>query len=212
MQVSVQMQAYEKAKLNDELEEAIHIKNVVLPRLRQQVQPEEVVAGWQQPVADQTLNGMRAAAQQALGDADAAPFAATFSRDLRALAATDLELAALEHDKARFALQLLLELPVAEQARRMAQLHRLVQTVEEQMKLSVKALEGLPSDLDVNQREQALHSPRVQDLLRQLGELRKLGCLLASSREWHTSFFAASATAPLGPVARTAASEVRAPP
>ena len=129
--------------------------------------------------------------------ADAAPFVATFSRDLRALAATDLEAAAAEHQRMAASLQLLLELPTADQARHLSQLHKLVVTLVEQVRGAVKALEEVPKDLSASEKEQALHSSRVRDLLRELAELRKLGCALAASREWHGSIFAASASAAL---------------
>ncbi|KAL3922932.1 MAG: hypothetical protein SGPRY_004381 [Prymnesium sp.] len=207
--MSVQKQAYDRAKEDDNLEEAIHIKNVVLPRLRNSIEPDDAVERWKNPHAGVAMSSMHEAAQKALG-ADAKPFTMTYNCDLRTLASTDLELAAREQQRAHASLQLLLELSVSAQAAYLLKLHKLVETTIEQMRLAVGALESLPSNLDANEREQALHSPRVQDLLRQLGELRKLGCLLAESREWHAAFFAASAAAPLGVACRTPAAEVRA--
>lgn len=210
MQVSVQKQAYERAKAEDNLEEAIHIKNVVLPPLRSAVQPDEVVESWHRPLTNASISSMHAAATQALGANDAAPFVKAFHQDLRVVASNDLEQAAAEQQKARASLQLLLEIPVKQQAHQLAQLLKLEHTIVEQMRLAVKALQAVPSGLDSMQREQAMHSPRVQDLIRQLGELRKLGCVLSSSREWHSSFFAASASAPLGNACSVPAADVRA--
>jgi len=209
-QVSVQKQAYDRAKEEDNLEEAIHIKNVVLPRLRNAIQPDAVVEAWRRPQSGVTISSMHATAKKALGADDAAPFIATYSRDLRALASTDLEQAAREQQRAYSSLQLLLELPARKQDQHLSQLHKLVETTVEQMRLAVSALESLPKDLDPAEREQAMHSPRVQELLRELAELRKLGCVLAKSREWHVKFFAASAGAPLGAACRVPAAEVRA--
>eukprot|EP00966_Prymnesium_polylepis_P192485 4461515-Prymnesium_polylepis.1 len=98
------------------------IKKVLLPKLRGMVAPDDVVSSWEKPPeSDGSTAALHAAAQRALGPEDAKPFVAAFSRDLRALAASDLEAAAAEQGKARAALALLVEMPVAEQTRKLTQ-------------------------------------------------------------------------------------------
>ena len=55
-QLSVQMIAYERAKEEDDLETAIHLKKVVLPSLRDKKQPEHVVAVEPSPDFARALN------------------------------------------------------------------------------------------------------------------------------------------------------------
>ena len=203
-QLSVHLAAYEKAKEDDELEEAMHLKKVVLPAARAAVQPDQVVRGWQRASpAHRTLAQMRAAATAALGEAEAAPFlGACCARDLAALAASSLPDAAAEHARAAAALGLLLELPPAEQARRLANLDTLLAALLTRAREAAAALSSVPAvgeaGVDEAARAAALRAPRVAALVDSLAEVRRVGGMLAASCAWHASIFAASAGAGLG--------------
>eukprot|EP00665_Eupelagonemidae_sp_cell47_P003453 gene3453-2116_t len=178
-QLSVHLAAYEKAKEDDELEEAMHLKKGVLPAARAAVQPDQVVRGWQRASpAHRTLAQMRAAATAALGEAEAAPFlGACCARDLAALAASSLPDAAAEHARAAAALGLLLELPPAEQARRLANLDTLLAALLTRAREAAAALSSVPAVGEAGGDEAAR---------------------AAAPRAPHASIFAASAGAGLG--------------
>jgi hypothetical protein len=123
--LSVQQKAYDRAKEDDDLDVAMNLKKNVLPKLKALVQPDHIVAGWSQPSSPThlTLHQIGAMATAALGPADAAPFLTRCcSQNLQALAATSVEDAAKLHAVARSTLQLLLELPTAEQTTKLKQL------------------------------------------------------------------------------------------
>jgi len=191
-QLAVKQQAYEAAKANDDLEVAIQIKKVELPRLREQLQPEAAVQLWQAASAGASVGAMVEKARTIFGEAEAAPFAASCSRDLGALAASDLPAAAAEHGRVRAALELLLELPPAEQARHLAQMARLVQEATAQLKRGASALEALPSGIAAADRARLCKAERVVELRQSLLELRRVALLLAGSHAAHAAVFVAS--------------------
>ena len=195
---------YEQAKEEDDLEKAIHLKKVVLPKLKAAQQPDEVVKTWHAPSpTNQTLAQMAAAAEAAMGAAEAAPFVAKCCRaDLRALASSSLSEAALLHSVASASLSLMLELPVGRQAEHLKQLDELLKAVLAQVAGASKSIAAKPAGVSAEDHAAALRAPKVATLLSALLELRKLGTRLAASLEWHAAVFAATASAPLGAVRR----------
>jgi hypothetical protein len=202
--LAVKQSAYEVAKENDELEEAIHLKKVVIPALKAKLQPEAVVAAWGKPVAAPyaTLPSLIQRATQALGETEAAPFVRICPANLPALAASDVAAAATRLRRTRGACELLLQLPVARQKRQLEALDRMTQSVLKQMRAAEAALSAFPPS--AADRAAAMRSPRVVELIDAMRALRKLGLLLVASRDWHASFFAASATAGRAPPDATA--------
>ena len=191
--VSVQLQAYERAKADDDLETAIHLKKVVLPRLREAVQPEAVLAQWQAPLPSHlTLAQMQSAAEAHLGAAEAAPFTShCCARDPGAMAASSLELAARWHAAAAASLQLLLELGPAAQSAQLQRLDALLEALVSKLRLAHDALAARSADVP----REAMRSAQVTALLSSLCELRRHGTRLAASRAWYAAVFVASATA-----------------
>ena len=192
-QMEVLKGAYTAAKMDDNLEEAIHIRNQ-MTQLKDKMQPDAAVAAWQQPAADRTVGAMVAKAKQIFGDAEAAPFAASCATDLRALAASDLAAAAAEQKRARAGLELLLEVPPDAQKRHLANIGRLRAAVAKALTDGVAALEGAAA-LEPAERDGALRAPRVEALKHELVELRRLGGVLAASQARHAAVFVASAAA-----------------
>ena len=199
-QMEVLKGAYTAAKMDDNLEEAIHIRNQ-MTQLKDKMQPDAAVAAWQQPAADRTVNAMVAKAKQIFGDAEAAPFAASCATDLRALAASDLAAAAAEQKRARAGLELLLEVPPDAQKRHLANIGRLRAAVAKALTDGVSALEGAAA-LEPAERDGALRAPRVEALKHELVELRRLGGVLAASQARHAAVFVASAAAATPPSTR----------
>ena len=198
--LAVKQAAYEKAKEEDDLETAIHLKNVVLPTLRRAQQPDDVIAAWSAPSPTAlTLAQMARKASDALG-ADAAPFIARCcDRDLRALSATALPEAARLHATASSTLQLLLELSPSQQEVHLRQLDELLKALLEKLKVAATALQtSRPDGVSDREHATALSSPKVTALLSALSELQRVGNRLACSREWHASVFVPSAAAALG--------------
>ena len=145
-QLSVQMIAYERAKEEDDLETAIHLKKVVLPSLRDKKQPEHVVAQWQLPnPGSLTLAQMAQQASSALGDAEAAPFVARCCSSAGVATptadGTGLSESAQRQGVASAMLALLLELPPAQQAAHLEQMDRLLDAIMQQLRAACSALE-----------------------------------------------------------------------
>ena len=187
--LSVQLKAYERAKEDDDLEVAMNLKKNVLPKLKALVQPDHIVAGWSQPLPKHlTLQQIGAKATAALGPVDAAPFLTRCcSQNLQALAATSVEDAAKVHAAASSTLQLLLELPVAEQTTKLKQLDELIDALLVKLRAAAEALQAAP------QGDPQLNSTTVAELLKALVELRKLGGRLVAARAFLGAVFAASA-------------------
>jgi hypothetical protein len=188
--LSVQQKAYERAKEDDDLGVAINLKKNVFPKLKARVQPDHIVAGWSQPSSPThlTLHQIGAKATAALGPADAAPFLTRCcSQNLQALAATSVEDAAKLHAVARSTLQLLLELPTAEQTTKLKQLDELITALLTQLRAAAESLQAAP------QGDPQLSLPKVVDLLKALVQLRKLGGRLVAARTFLGAVFAASA-------------------
>jgi hypothetical protein len=134
------------------------------------------------------LHQIGAKATAALGPADAAPFLTRCcSQNLQALAATSVEDAAKLHAVARSTLQLLLELPTAEQTTKLKQLDELITALLTQLRAAAEALQAAP------QGDPQLSLPKVVDLLKALVQLRKLGGRLVAARAFLGAVFAASA-------------------
>ena len=173
---------------------AIHIKKVELPRLKEKLQPDDVVSAWQAPSDGASIGALVQKARMVFGDAEAAPFAASCSKaDLAALAASgDLAAAAADHGRARASLELLLELPAAEQARHLQQMKQLLAEAVTQLKRGASALEALPPNLDAADRARLCKASRVVELRQSLLELRRLALLLAGSHAAHAAVFLAS--------------------
>jgi len=187
--LSVQQKAYDRAKEDDDLDVAMNLKKNVLPKLKALVQPDHIVAGWSQPSPTHlTLHQIGAKATAALGPADAAPFLTRCcSQNLQALAATSVEDAAKLHAVASSTLQLLLELPTAEQTTKLKQLDELITALLTQLRAAAEALQAAP------QGDPQLSLPKVVDLLKALVQLRKLGGRLVAARAFLGAVFAASA-------------------
>ena len=193
--MSVQQAAYEKAKEEDDLEEALRLKKIVLPKMKEAIVPEHVVQGWKAPPSGhRTCAAMRQQAEQILGPSEAAPFVRVCcSADLGALAVANLEEAAAKHDLASATLMLLMDLPADAQARHLASLNELLGALTTQLRQAASALASKGADVD----EATLGSPKVSELLKAILALRKVGCRLAEAREWYASVFAAAASAPI---------------
>jgi len=209
-EMAVQQKAYEVAKANDELEEAIHIKKTILPALRSKLQPDSVVESWSRPVASPfaTIAALTQRATAALGVAEAAPFVRSCPDNLHSLAATNLDAAAARQRRARAACELLLEIPAARQKRQLEVLDKLASGIVARMGSVADALASFPSSASSAERSSAMRSPRVTETMAALAEMRKLGLLIISSRDWHASFFVASATAGSPMAANTSAQAV----
>jgi hypothetical protein len=109
------------------------------------------------------------------------------SQNLQALAATSVEDAAKLHAVASSTLQLLLELPTAEQTTKLKQLDELITALLTQLRAAAESLQAAP------QGDPQLSSPKVDDLLKALVQLRKLGGRLVAARTFLGAVFAASA-------------------
>ena len=192
-QLAVEKANYERAKAEDDLESAIHIKKTVLPQLRQQAADEDTIANWQQP-GPLTLAEMHATAVERYGADEVAPFIASCPSDLSHLAATDLVAAASRQRRARAAYELLMELPTERQKAHLEQMEAMLKPLLAQMRKALASLQKTPAHLDEAARLELMRTPKVKELLAALLELRKLGALLASSRRHHASVFVRSAS------------------
>ena len=196
-QLAVQKSKYEAAKEDDDLETAIHLKKVVLPKLREQVQPEDVVQAWSAPSQGfLTLPQIAAKAEAVLGAAEVAPFVTRCcSRELRALAATSLPEAARVQAVAMATLELLLELPAAAQAAHLRHMGELHSEIVARLEAAAEALQApRPTGADDASHAAVLQGPQVTKLLEALVALRKAGGRLACARAWLSSVFVSSAS------------------
>jgi len=189
-QLAVQKQAYEHAKQEDDLEQAIHIKKVVLPRLQQQVQPDEVVRRWEEASGSSCLAEMQDKVRSLFGDEQAAPFVRNCPTELATL---DLPAAAAKEQRVRAAYEVLLELSPQRQSTQLAQLDVMLGALAKTMRQVVEVLEDVPAHLSDDERGDLMRSPQIKQLVQGLLELRKLGSLMSASREWQAAFFVASA-------------------
>uniref|UniRef100_A0A7S0J8N5 Uncharacterized protein n=1 Tax=Calcidiscus leptoporus TaxID=127549 RepID=A0A7S0J8N5_9EUKA len=191
--LAVHKSAYDAAKMNDNLEEAIRLRDVVLPRLREQVQPDEVVLRWQHTYDAVGVAQMTGHVQQLFGEEQAAPFLANCPTDLVALAARDLPAAAAAQRRLRAAYELLLELSVEKQKEMLVTQRRLLEAVVTQMRVALAAIEAAPPTLDAAARASAMASPQVLALMRALQASRKLALTLAAASVWLSSICVLSA-------------------
>ena len=197
-QMEVLKGAYTAAKMDDNLEEAIHIRNQ-MTQLKDKMQPDAAVAAWQQPAADRTVGAMVAKAKQIFGDAEAAPFAASCATDLRALAASDLAAAAAEQ-RAR----------AASSCSSSCRPTRRSATSPTSAASAPPSPRRSPTACGARGRRRAraggarraLRAPRVEALKHELVELRRLGGVLAASQARHAAVFVASAAAATPPSTR----------
>uniref|UniRef100_A0A7S2CYF5 Synergin gamma C-terminal domain-containing protein n=1 Tax=Haptolina brevifila TaxID=156173 RepID=A0A7S2CYF5_9EUKA len=200
-QLSVQKAKYEAAKEDDDLETAIHLKKVVLPQLREQIQPAHVLETWQAPSPGAlTLKQMATKAEAVLGAQEAAPYVSRLcSRDLQSLASTSLTDAAREHATASATLELLFELQADAQAGHLKRMDELLAALMAQLEAAAEALMApRPTGADDEAHAQAMRSTRVTTLLQAVVEMRKVGGRLALAREWFASVFVSSAATKAG--------------
>jgi len=209
-QLAVQQNEYERAKENDELEEAIHIKKVVLPALRARLASDPAVEAWSRPVAPPyaTAGTLAAEAVSRFGKAEAAPFARLCSADLSSVAASDLPAAAAKLRRLRAAHVLLMETSREEQRAHLEALDAMGEAILRTMTDAEALVSALPPSAGSAERAAALRSPKVRATMQALLEMRRLGCLVASSREWHASVFCTSAVAGAAASAAEAAAKL----